>query len=232
MQLIKLSNNKKRDKMNLADNMSAIKNELPPDVKLVAVSKFKPVESILQVYSAGQRDFGENRPQELALKMRELPDDIIWHFIGHLQTNKIKMIIERVDIIESVDSEKLLTAIDKESSKIGRIVDCLLEYHIALEESKQGFSENEIIDIVSKKSEFRNVRICGIMAMGSLVDDEVRTHFEFSSVKKLYDALKARFFEDCDYFNIVSMGMSGDYKIAVKEGSNSIRIGSLIFGDR
>jgi pyridoxal phosphate enzyme (YggS family) len=218
--------------MSIADNLSAIKNELPPDVKLVAVSKFKPVEQIWEAYSHGQKDFGENRPQELASKMKELPEDIVWHFIGHLQTNKIKMIIDRVNIIESIDSEKLLKAVDAESLKIGRVVDCLLEYHISLEESKQGFSADEILGIASLKDNFKGIRICGIMAMASLTNNESQLVGEFSSVRKLFEKVKSLYFKDDDFFKVVSMGMSGDFKIAVKEGSNNVRIGSAIFGSR
>ncbi len=218
--------------MEIADNLSAIKNELPPDIMLVAVSKFKPNNLIIEAYRAGQRDFGENRPQELSQKMKELPEDINWHFIGHLQTNKIKMIIEKVNLIESVDSEKLLKAIDNECGKIGRVVDCLLEYHIAKEDTKQGFNESEIIDICADKARFLNIRICGLMAMASLVNDENQIRREFASVKTLFDKLKYQYFQSDEFFSKISMGMSGDYKIAIEEGSNIIRIGSKIFGSR
>lgn len=218
--------------MSIADNLSAIKKELPSEVNLVAVSKFKSNEVIMEAYTSGHRCFGENRPQELALKMKELPMDINWHFIGHLQTNKIKLILDRVTIIESVDSIKLLNEIDNESKKIGKITDCLLEYHVSIEDSKQGLSAKEISDLVSSKEKYTNIRICGLMAMASFVEDESIISQEFSRVKILFDQLKTSYFADCEYFKIISMGMSSDYQIAIKEGSNNVRIGTKIFGER
>lgn len=217
---------------NVADNLSAIKSRLPQGVTLVAVSKFKPVELIMEAYSTGHRDFGENRPQELKEKMATLPKDIKWHFIGHLQTNKIKYIIKDVYLIESVDSLRLLEAINLESLKYEKVTNCLLQLHIATEESKQGMSDLEIISIVDDKEKYKGVRICGLMGMASFSDDFSLITGEFLKVKNLFDKLKQEYFADDPHFSVLSAGMSGDYKIAIENGSNNIRIGSAIFGSR
>jgi len=209
-----------------------IKSDLPPNTKLVAVSKFKPVETIFEAYNEGQRDFGENRPQELYKKMQELPSDIRWHFIGHLQTNKIKYIIEKVSLIHSVDSIKLLAEIDKEAKKRNIIVNCLLQIYIAKEESKQGLSESELYEIINSKAVYENVRFCGLMGMASLTEDTNEVKREFAYLASLFDKIKGEYFSDDPGFKEKSMGMSGDYKIALDYGTTLIRIGSLIFGDR
>lgn len=209
-----------------------IKSNLPPNTKLVAVSKFKPVETILEAYNEGQRDFGENRPQELSKKMDELPSDVRWHFIGHLQTNKIKYIIDKVFLIHSVDSVKLLEEINKEALKRNLKVNCLLQVYIAKEETKQGLSETELTDIVGSKERFEAVRICGLMGMASFTEDKEEIKREFSYLSNLFDNIKLDYFSNDPYFQEKSMGMSGDFEIALEFGSTLVRIGSLIFGER
>ncbi len=218
--------------MSIADTLSAIKKELPPHIELVAVSKFKHPDLIMEAYKSGQRLFGENRPLELRDKAQLLPADIKWHFIGHLQTNKIKYIIDKVDLIESVDSGRLLEAIDNESLKRSLVVNCLLEVHVAKESSKQGFSIDEIEDICNRREQYKNIRICGLMTMASLTDDQKLIRSEFNQVKSLFDRLKHSIFKEDEHFNKLSMGMSGDYKIAIECGSTIVRIGSMIFGVR
>ncbi len=209
-----------------------IKKNLPPSTKLVAVSKFKPAETIMEAYNEGQRDFGENRPQELSKKMQELPSDIRWHFIGHLQTNKIKYIIDKVYLIHSVDSFKLLEEINKEALKRNLTVNCLLQVYIAKEETKQGLSEAELIEIVKLKESFRGVRICGLMGMASFTEDKDEVKREFSYLSDLFNNLKQNYFSNDPYFQEKSMGMSGDYDIALECETTLVRIGSLIFGER
>ena len=196
------------------------------NITLVAVSKTKPVEDILALYNLGHRDFGENYVQELAEKAAKLPIDIRWHFIGHLQTNKVKSIIPFIYLIHGVDSLKLLKEIDKQAEKNKRVIDCLLQVHIAQEETKFGFDEPELSNFELKQ--FLNVRIKGLMGMASLTDDNNKIRIEFKSLKTLFEKLKAQNPE----LSILSMGMSADYKIALEEGSNMVRIGSLLFGER
>ena len=205
---------------------------LPSTTKLVAVSKFKPVETILEAYNCGIKDFGENRPQELKLKMESLPKDIRWHFIGHLQTNKIKMIVDNVFMIHSVDSEKLMREINKEASKRGLVKDCLLQVYIAKEESKQGLTEEELTDIIENIDSYPNIRVRGLMGMASFVSENKIISAEFGYIKSLFDRVKKNYFKDAGYFDQLSIGMSGDYQIALEHGSTLVRIGSLIFGDR
>ena len=195
-------------------------------ITLVAVSKTKPIEDILELYNLGHRDFGENYVQELSEKAEKLPNDIRWHFIGHLQTNKVKSIIPFVYLIHGVDSLKLLTEINKQAEKNKRIIDCLLQVHIAQEETKFGFDETEFSNLELKQ--FLNVRIKGLMGMASLTDDINKIRIEFKSLKTLFEKLKTLNPE----LSILSMGMSADYKIAIEEGSNMVRIGSLLFGER
>lgn len=210
----------------IAERLKEIRMELPPDVKLVAVSKFKPVEDILEAYEAGQRAFAESRPQELAAKAEVLPDDIEWHFIGHLQTNKIKLILPYVNLIQSVDSIHLLEELDRQASVLDRTVDCLLEVHISGEESKQGFAPSEIAQVVEECRRFRHINIKGFMGMASLSGDENLIHSEFKALRQLADR-----FGNAG-LGIVSMGMTSDYRIAVQEGTNLVRIGTAIFGNR
>jgi len=196
------------------------------NITLVAVSKTKPIEDILELYNLGHRDFGENYVQELAEKAEKLPTDIRWHFIGHLQTNKVKSIVPFIYLIHGVDSLKLLKEIDKQAEKNKRVIDCLLQVHIAQEETKFGFDETELLNLELKQ--FSNVRIKGLMGMASLTDDINKIRFEFKSLKILFEKLKTQNPE----LSILSMGMSADYKIAIEEGSNMVRIGSLLFGER
>ena len=201
------------------------------NVILVAVSKTKPVEDILELYDLGQRDFGENYVQELVEKQKQLPKDIRWHFIGHLQSNKVKLIAPFIYLIQSVDSKKLLKEINKEASKSERNINCLLQVHIAKEETKFGMDENELKSLATdfkESSNFKNISIKGLMGMASFTDDEKIVRTEFHSLKSLF----ASFSILHSPFTILSMGMSGDYKRAIEEGSNMVRIGSLLFGER
>ena len=196
------------------------------NITLVAVSKTKPVEDILELYNLGHRDFGENYVQELTKKAEQLPNDIRWHFIGHLQSNKVKSIVSFIYLIHGIDSLKLLTEIDKQAEKNNRIIDCLLQVHIAQEERKFGFDEAELFGLDLKQ--FPNVRIKGLMGMASLTDDINKIRIEFKTLKILFEKLKTQNPE----LSILSTGMSADYKIAIEEGSNMVRIGSLLFGER
>ena len=214
--------------MSIASAIRQLKNELPSTVQLVAVSKFKPVSDILEAYGAGQRAFGENRPQELAAKARELPADIQWHFIGHLQTNKVKLVVPYATLIQSVDSERLLAEIDKTARNLGRTVDILLEIHIAEETTKQGLSPCEAEVLAGRMAEFPNVRLRGVMGMATFTEDTEQVRREFRTLKALSDRLAARI-PDCDQ---ISMGMSEDWPIAVEEGTTIVRIGTFIFGKR
>jgi len=207
------------------------------NVTLVAVSKTKPVEDILELYNLGQRDFGENYVQELVEKYEQLPEDIRWHFIGHLQSNKVKYIAPFVSLIHSVDSEKLLQEINKEAKKNNRIIDCLLEVYIAKEESKFGLNEEELQTLITRISDvnstdsFKNISVKGLMGMASFTDDKKVVKEEFRQLKSLFDKY-SRFTIHDSPFTILSMGMSADYEIAIYEGSNMVRIGSLLFGKR
>lgn len=213
-------------------NIDSLLRNLPPSVKLVAVSKFKPAEEILEAYKEGIKDFGENRPQELKWKMDELPDDINWHFIGHLQTNKIKMIIDKVHMIHSVDSMRLFSEINREALKRGITVNCLLQVYIAAEDTKQGLSQEELNEILSVRENFGSVRICGLMGMASFTENQEVVRAEFRHLKNVFESAKSEYFGSDNNFCNISMGMSGDYSIAVEEGSTIVRIGSLIFGER
>ena len=201
-------------------------------VTLVAVSKTKPVEDILELYTLGQRDFGENYVQELTEKYELTPKDIRWHFIGHLQSNKVKYIAPFASLIHSVDSKKILAEIDKQAKKNNRIIDCLLQIHIAEEETKFGFNENELKELISSDlTVYRNVQIKGLMGMASFTDDIQKVRNEFKFLKRLFDKYSS--WSIVNYqFSILSMGMSADYEVAIEEGSNMVRIGSLLFGKR
>ena len=201
------------------------------NVTLVAVSKTKPVEDILVLYNLGQRDFGENYVQELTEKYQQLPKDIRWHFIGHLQTNKVKQIISFVELIHGVDSYKLLKEINKQAQKINKITNCLLQIHIATEETKFGLDEDELNEIINKLNELKNVNVCGLMGMASFTNDEQQIRNEFHYLKSLFDKCNQLSIVNCQ-LSILSMGMTADYKVAIEEGSNLIRVGSLIFGSR
>ncbi len=215
--------------MSIAKNLEKLKSELPKEVSLVAVSKTKPKEDVLEAYNTGQRDFGENKVQELVDKAEELPKDIQWHMIGHLQRNKVKYLVDFVHLIHGVDSEKLLKEIQKRAEKIDRKVNCLLQVHIAEESSKFGFSEEEILELLRHERflEYPNVNVQGLMGMATFTDNQDQVGREFQSLSKIYKAYADEF-----NWSYLSMGMSGDYKIALDKGSNMVRIGSSIFGSR
>lgn len=220
--------------MDIKTNLKTIKSEIPADVQLVAVSKTKPAAAILEAYHAGQRIFGENKAQEMADKYNQLPKDIQWHFIGHMQTNKVKYIAPFVSLIHSVDSFKLLSFINKEAEKNNRVIDCLLQFYIATEESKFGFDLNEA-EIMLNSTEYtsmRNIRLIGVMGMATFTDNDNLIRSEFKQLKLYFDEIKNKFFKNDVCFKEISMGMSGDYHLAIDEGSTLIRVGSFIFGER
>lgn len=220
--------------MNIREKIVEIKKQIPEGVTLVAVSKTKPIEDIMQAYDEGQRVFGENKAQEMKEKQALLPKDIQWHMLGHLQENKVKYIVPFVSLIHSVDSLKILQAINKRAIICERVVDCLLEIDISHEETKFGLSKDELYNLLSSSEyeHMKNIRICGLMGIGSITDDNSKTREEFRGLRALYSEIKDKFFAGKDYFRHVSMGMSGDYDIAIEEGSTIVRIGSKIFGER
>ena len=218
----------------IKENLERIKATLPEQVTLVAVSKTKPVSDLQEAYDAGQRIFGENHALEMRDKHEVLPNDIQWHFIGHLQTNKIKYIIPFVTLIHSIDSANLLEAVNKEAKKHDRIVDCLLQFHIATEETKFGLDLDEARQLLSSDAfrEMHNIRICGVMGMATFTDDTEQVHNEFRNLKSIFDTLKHDYFAEQPQFKEISMGMSDDYPIAIEEGATLVRVGSKIFGVR
>lgn len=220
--------------MDIKAILNGIKAELPEKTRLVAVSKFHPAEAIKEAYDAGQRIFGESKVQELENKYNTLPKDIEWHFIGHLQTNKVKYIAPYISMIHAVDSFKLLTEINKQAAKAGRTIPCLLEIHIAQEETKFGFSPEECVEMLEKENwrDLKNISISGIMGMATNTDDETEIEKEFNTLETFFHELKSRFFADDERFKELSMGMSEDYHLAIKHGSTFVRIGSKIFGIR
>jgi pyridoxal phosphate enzyme (YggS family) len=203
-------------------------------VSLVAVSKTKPISDIKILYDEGQRIFGENKVQELVLKYQELPKDILWHLIGHLQSNKVKFIAPFISLIHSVDSLSLLKEIERQAKKNNRVIDCLFQFHIASEETKYGLDFSEAEQLLKSKeyADMKYVRIVGVMGMASFSEDEALVRAEFKNLKNIFLELKNHFFSQEDSFCNISMGMSGDYEIAIEEGSNMVRIGSLLFGER
>ena len=207
---------------------------MPEGITLVAVSKTKPVSDLQEAYDAGQRTFGENYPQEMRDKHEVLPQDIQWHFIGHLQTNKIKYIIPYVTLIHSIDTANLLEAVNKEAKKHERVVDCLLQFHIAQEETKFGLDLDEARQLLESEAfkAMENVRICGVMGMATFTDDKAEVRKEFKHLKAIFDTLKKEYFANQPQFKEISMGMSEDYLIAIEEGATMVRVGSLIFGAR
>lgn len=221
-------------RMNIGKNISEINKKLPAKVRLVAVSKTKPNSDILEAYHAGQRIFGENKIQDLTKKYEELPKDIEWHFIGHPQTNKVKYIASFVSLIHGVDSFKLLKTIDKEARKNNRVIKVLLQFHIAEEATKFGLSLDEASTILGSDEfqKLKNVEVVGVMGMATYTDDENQVRNEFQMLKSIFITLKNEYFSDSDSFSEISMGMSGDYPIAIEEGSTLIRVGSIIFGAR
>ena len=218
----------------IAERLSELLQKIPAKVTLVAVSKTKPVAVILEAYDFGQRDFGENKVQELVDKNEQLPKDIRWHLIGHLQSNKVKYIAPFVHLIHSVDSLKLLKEINKQGVKNHRTINCLLQFHIAREETKFGLNLAEAIELLESDDfkNFNHVRICGVMGMASFTEDYELIRAEFRTLKGNYSTLKERFFNDSNYFKELSFGMSSDYSIAIEEGCTMIRVGSTIFGER
>jgi pyridoxal phosphate enzyme (YggS family) len=218
----------------LTNKLQNIRKNLPNHVQLVAVSKTKPITLIQEAYDAGQRDFGENRAQEILEKFTILPKDIHWHFIGNLQTNKVKQIIDKVYLIHSVDRPALFEEIEKQAKKIDKTVDVLLQFHIAQEESKHGFSWDELIDFLNAES-FQNatyVKVRGVMGMATFTSNDAQIEQEFKTLKSYFDKLKTSRFANQSDFDVLSMGMSGDYERAIACGSNMVRVGSAIFGGR
>lgn len=218
----------------ITQRIQELRAKLPSHVTLIAVSKTKPVSALMEAYDAGQRAFGENKVQELVDKATVLPKDIQWHLIGHLQTNKVKYIASFVQLIHAVDSLKLLLEIDKQAAKNERIIDVLLQFHIAQEETKFGLSLEEAQELLESDAfqSCQHIRVVGVMGMASFVDDQQQIHSEFLSLKQLFDQLKSSYFNAQSSFKEISMGMSGDYPIAIEEGSTMIRVGSSIFGGR
>ena len=218
----------------IKENLEIIRATLPKSVTLVAVSKTKPVSDLQEAYDAGQRIFGENHALEMRDKHEALPQDIRWHFIGHLQTNKIKYIIPFVTLIHSIDSANLLEAVNKEAAKHNRVVDCLLQFHIAMEETKFGLDLEEARQLLDSDTfkQMQNVRICGVMGMATFTDDMAEVRKEFKHLKEIFDTLKKEYFADQQQFKEISMGMSDDYPIAVEAGATLVRVGSKIFGAR
>ena len=218
----------------ISENLSEINQHIPQGVQLVAVSKTKPISDIEEAYNAGQHVFGENKVQELEDKFRALPKDIEWHLIGHLQSNKVKYIAPFVSMIHAVDSEQLMKDIDKEGAKNNRVIDCLIQIHIAQEDTKFGFSEEEAMAFFQSNNwmQYNHVRICGLMGMATFTDDNQQIRLEFKSLKRLFDSIKTTSMREVESFNQLSMGMSGDFQIGIEEGSTLVRVGSAIFGDR
>lgn len=220
--------------MNIEKYKQLITELAPYGARLVAVSKTKPVEDILQLYNTGHRIFGENKVQELAGKYEALPKDIDWHLIGHLQTNKVKYVAHFVSLIQSVDSLKLLQEIDKQAAKNNRTINCLLQVYIASEETKFGLDETELETLLnsSEYHKLRNIRVCGLMGMATNTDDETLIETEFANLKRIFGSIQARYFAHAPYFCELSMGMSSDYHLALKHGATLVRVGSILFGSR
>ena len=219
--------------MNIAENISKIKTSLPPHVTLVAVSKTKPVVDLMKAYNAGHRIFGENKIQEMTEKWEQMPKDIQWHMIGHVQSNKVKYMIPYVSLIHGVDSLKLLKEINRLAAKWKRTVDCLLQIHIAEEDTKFGLDEQELTEILQSEElkTFENVRIVGLMGMATFTENHDQIKREFLHLKSIFDQYKQLETKNCQ-LTILSMGMSGDYQLAIESGSTMVRIGSSIFGSR
>lgn len=218
----------------IQEEIQTIKAGLPESVRLVAVSKFHPIEALQEAYEGGQRIFGESKVQEMTQKYEALPKDIEWHFIGHLQTNKIKYMAPYVALIHGVDSYKLLSEINKQAAKAGRIIPCLLQIHIAQEKTKFGFSTDECRTMLEEGNwrQLKNVQIAGVMGMATNTEDEAQIKREFSTLSAFFQEVKETYFREVSSFKEISMGMSDDYPIAIEEGSTLIRIGSRIFGAR
>lgn len=218
----------------IAENIQRIKASIPEGVELCAVSKFHPVEALREAYDAGQRTFGESRVQELLAKIPEMPTDVRWHFIGHLQTNKVRQIVGRAAMIESVDSERLLRLIDRESERAGTVTRVLMQLHVAEEETKFGFTPDELTEFFSRRGfeSLKATHICGVMGMATNTDDEARIADDFRLIRSTFDRIRSDIAPDLRGFDIVSMGMSGDYPLAIECGSTLVRVGTGIFGER
>lgn len=218
----------------IQENLNIVRATIPSDVTLIAVSKTKPVSDLQEAYEAGQRIFGENKALEMRDKHQSLPDDIQWHFIGHLQTNKIKYIAPFVTLIHSIDSLSLLEAVNKEALKNNRIIDCLIQFHIAQEDTKFGMDLEEAKALLKSEDykNMNNIRVVGVMGMATFTDDAAQVRNEFETLKNIFDNLKENCFKNIDYFKEISMGMSDDYPIAIEEGATMVRVGSKIFGAR
>jgi len=218
----------------IASNIILLRKQIPASVRLVAVSKTQSVNKILEAYNTGHRIFGENRVQELLAKKDLLPADIEWNYIGHLQSNKVKYIVPFIRMIQSVDTFRLLRIINNEASKANRMIDCLLQFHIAGEETKYGFSMDEIEQMMGSEEfqQLSQVRICGVMGMATYTDNTEQIRSEFRRLFSYFTGLKKKYYSDSQSFKEISMGMSGDFRIAVEEGSTILRIGSIIFGER
>jgi len=215
--------------MSIVKNIQKIKSEIPENVTLVAVSKTKPTSDITEAYEGGQRVFGENKIQEMASKYEELPKDIQWHMIGNVQTNKIKYMAPFVSLVHGVDREKVLKELNKQAAKNERTINCLLQVHIAEEDTKFGFDKNELSELADHLKDFTNVNVVGLMGMATNTQDQAQIEKEFEGLNSLFISLKEKLGSN---FNTLSMGMSGDYKLAIEKGSNMIRVGSSIFGAR
>ena len=217
--------------MSIKSQITELQTTLPSGVTLVAVSKFHPIEALREAYDAGQRIFGESRPQEMCAKQPQMPADVEWHMIGHLQTNKVKYIAPFVSLIHSVDSERLVAEIDRQAAKCGRVIDILFEVHLAEDESKSGWDSRELLEFIHSGAlaEFRNIRVRGLMTIGTLTDDIELNKEEFRTLRALFESLRPHFGEA---FDTVSMGMTSDYHEAIECGSTMVRIGSKIFGER
>lgn len=220
--------------MSISQNIQAILSDLPKEVQLIAVSKTQPVEKIMAVYNTGHRVFGENKAQEVATKAANLPSDIEWHFIGHLQTNKVKFIVPFIHTIHSIDSVKIIREVNREAAKNNRIVRCLLQFYIATEETKFGLDRAEATELMLAvtSEHMQNIEIAGVMGMASYTIDTNLIRQEFRNLKDTFSWLKTNYFSTSNSFREISMGMSGDYQLAIEEGSTLIRIGTAIFGER
>ena len=216
----------------IAENLNELSKSLPENVQLIAVSKTKPMEAVVEAYEAGQRHFGENRIQEMADKFETLPKDIHWHMIGHVQDNKIKYMAPFVSLVHGMDKPKRLKSLNKEAAKCDRVIDCLVQIHIAEEDSKFGFDYEEAKALFEKNLEdlYPNIRVRGLMGMATFTDNQKQLRREFSGLAKFFKSTQTQL--DADHFNVLSMGMSGDYELAIELGSNMIRVGTKIFGAR
>lgn len=219
---------------NITHQIKRINSELPQGVSLVAVSKFHPIEALQEAYNAGQRIFGESRVQEITQKHALMSDDVKWHFIGHLQTNKVRQLVPYVSLIHSIDSLRLLMCVNSEAKRINRVVDVLLQLHVAKEETKFGFSCEDCLSLMKSGvlNQLDNVRVCGVMGMATNTDDMDEVRQEFKSIKSVFEKMRCCYFADKPYFKEISMGMSDDYLVAIEEGCTLVRIGTTIFGTR